>query len=159
MSLGFRGCTGADALWSRNRIDPEAHQTRIDGRETGLGAIGDAELGVDMFDVVACRLSAIDNSAAISRFDRPCAISRNTSTCRSVSPAGQGVRGRVMPRRCDRRLLRVFYLTANNSIKTCPDSPCPRSAESPMSTTTLVEFCTVRESAEPKANALVGPAS
>jgi transposase len=26
------------------------------------------------------------------------------------------------PRRYDRRLLRVFYLAANNSIKTCPES-------------------------------------
>jgi hypothetical protein len=34
--------------------------------------------------------SAIDNSAAISRFDLPWATSRSTSTSWSVSPAGQG---------------------------------------------------------------------
>ena len=59
----------------------------LHGEQAGLGPTGDGDLGVDVFDMIPCRLGGDHQSEADLLVRQPRATRRNTSTSRAVSPA------------------------------------------------------------------------
>ena len=74
-----------------------------------LTAGGDGEPDTRAQHVLGCQRQAL--------------VTENRSGDTDLCEQTLGISGNLKrPRRYDRRLLRVFYLAANNSIKTCPES-------------------------------------